>query len=95
VLFLAHGNGLDDNADGEPAGEQGPRRFDAYCDPLGTAADGVPVEDHQAPRATGCESSSLMATTAGCSNLTELQAEQALAVARLLPGCNGTPCAKP
>ena len=32
-LFLGHGNGLDDNRDGRPAGIPGPKRYDEYCDP--------------------------------------------------------------
>ena len=83
VLFLGHGNGIDDNSDGAVTGF-GPRRFDAYCDPLGVAANGKPLEDEQA-----C---SLMGRFASCTTITSLQIEMARAVAKLLPGCSGSSC---
>lgn len=92
VLFLGHGNGLDDNGDGEEAGTAGPRRFDEYCDPLGPTTTGgaeMPKEDLQTP---GLECKSLMHTTANCAELTPLQVEQARAVASVMPGCHGGPC---
>ena len=86
MLFLGHGNGLDDNADGNLTG-LGPRRFDHYCDPLGVTSSGKPSED-----ISGC---SLMGQSASCTTITPLQVEMARAVARLMPGCSGTPCAVP
>jgi hypothetical protein len=92
VLFLGHGNGADDNEDGEEAGVTGRRRFDEYCDSLGTTlSDGAsfPKED-LASTGTGCKS--LMHPHASCTGLTELQVEQARAAAAVMPGCSGTPC---
>lgn len=85
VLFLGHGNGLDDNLDGLLTGP-GSRRFDHYCDPLGLASNGKPNED-----TNGC---SLMGQSAACTTITPLQVEMARSVAQLLPGCSGA-CAAP
>jgi hypothetical protein len=92
VLFLGHGNGIDDNGDGEEGGAPGPRRFDQYCDPLGsTTLSGVsvPKEDLESP---GLECKSLMDPKADCPRLTALQVEQARAAASVMPGCNGSSC---
>jgi hypothetical protein len=92
LLFLGHGNGADDNGDGEEAGVTGPRRFDEYCDPLGTMqSEGAffPKEDLAA---TGTACKSLMHPKASCAGLTALQVEQARAAAAVMPGCSGTPC---
>jgi hypothetical protein len=88
VLFLGHGNGIDDNGDGEEAGASGPRRFDQYCDPLGSTSD-VPEEDLGSPE---LECKSLMETAARCPELKALQVEQARAVASVMPGCRGSAC---
>ena len=91
VLFLGHGNGLDDNRDGEEAGVPGPRRYDQYCDPLGSTVvdeQEIPREDLDSTPNCG----SLMGPTAGCSLITELQVEQARATASVMPGCSGSPC---
>lgn len=95
-LFLGHGNGLDDNNDGKPAGTRGPspRRYDEYCDPGYL----VPPKDEDVAEDVGtkfqdCErSSSLMGRGAPCENLQPLQVETARGVARLMPGfVDGTP----
>jgi hypothetical protein len=86
ALTLGHGNGIDDNGDGAPAGTEGSRRYDEYCDPLGLAADGLPAEDHQTTHATCGVSQSLMEPySTSCTKLTKLQVEQASEVAQLLP----------
>jgi hypothetical protein len=85
ALTLGHGNGIDDNGDGKAAGIPGPRRFDQYCDPLGTAPDNLPVEDHQTQGFTCGVSESLMdPEDTPCYKLTALQIEQARAVATIL-----------
>jgi hypothetical protein len=85
ALTLSHGNGIDDNGDGRAAGIPGPRRFDQYCDPLGTAPDGLPVEDHQTQGFTCGVSESLMEPgDSPCYKLTALQIEQARAAAAVL-----------
>jgi hypothetical protein len=94
VLFLGHGNGADDNSDGSPAGPPGSRRFDEYCDPLGsTTINGAsfPRED---VASTDTECRSIMHPRASCNGLTELQIEQARAAAALMPGCSGIACKK-
>jgi hypothetical protein len=85
MLMLDHGNGLDDNHDGLEPPDEGPRRFDGYCDPLGYAGGDNPAED---PPFTGCEDSSLMyrVSSSKCTELRPLQVEQAKEVARLIPG---------
>jgi hypothetical protein len=90
ALTLGHGNGIDDNGDGKPAGTPGPRRFDQYCDPLGTAPDGLPVEDHETSGSTCGVSESLMEPeTTSCYKLSALQIEQARAVATILASATG------
>jgi len=84
LLFLGHGNGYDDNGDGLVIGN-GARRFDAYCDPMGTS-NGKPVEDNNS---NGC---SIMDLSAGCNTITPLQIEMARAVAIRMPGCSGSAC---
>ena len=94
VLSLGHGNGIDDNSDGEQVGVPGPRRFDQYCDALGSTTENginVPKEDLGSP---GLECKSLMHGNASCPELTALQVEQARAAASVMPGCNGRPCKK-
>jgi hypothetical protein len=81
ALFLGHGNGIDDNHDGKKVGLRGIRRYDEYCDPLGTSED---------PPSPQCPS--VMIGDACGKLLTELQIEQARAVASVMPGCNGVPC---
>jgi hypothetical protein len=78
VLALGHGNGLDDNHDGIEPGQPGARRFDEYCDPLGTDED---------PADQPC--TSLMEDGAPCEPLTALQVEMATAAAAVMPGCSG------
>jgi hypothetical protein len=93
ALGLSHGNGLDDDGDGVPAGDDGPKRFDEYCDPEGTnGSTSLPNED--AP-STGesCYLTMMHKALTGCRNLTDLQAEMARGVAAGLPGCGGAPCA--
>ena len=91
-LFLGHGNGLDDNHDGQPAGRRGPRRHDEYCDPawLLPPENTVLAEDADV-EFVDCETTgSLMQSSAGCSNLQPLQVESARSVARLMPGFRDT-----
>lgn len=87
-LFLGHGNGLDDNRDGTPAGRPGPRRYDEYCDPGWLLApDNTVLAEDDSVQFINCEqSSSLMNESASCSNLQPLQVETARDVARLMPG---------
>lgn len=92
VLLLGHGNGIDDNGDGDEAGVEGIRRFDQYCDPLGSTSVNdaeLPVEDVQAAEP---DCISIMQAHAACSALTALQIEQARAAAALMGGCQGVPC---
>ena len=89
VLFLGHGNGVDDNGDGELALFPHRRRFDQYCDPLGSGPNGSPLEDQAGNGA------SLMGTSAPNVILTELQIEMARATAAMMPGCLGSPCGGP
>jgi hypothetical protein len=87
-FYLGHGNGLDDNRDGLPAGRPGPRRYDEICDPgwLVPPQNTVLAEDRSAVF-TDCENTgSLMQQSALCSNLQPLQVETARSVARLMPG---------
>lgn len=96
TLMLGHGNGLDDNHDGQEPPQDGRRRFDEYCDPDGLSdpVEQIPVEDLRTP-ATTCETHSLMYYTASafCGHLSELQIEQAREVALLIPGaCKGAVC---
>ena len=92
ILFLGHGNGADDNGDGEGAGVTGPRRFDEYCDPLGTMGSGGAFYPREDLASTGTSCESLMHPRASCTGLTALQVEQARAAAVEMPGCSGTPC---
>ena len=88
-LFLGHGNGLDDNHDGRPAGIAGPRRYDEYCDRawLKPPANTVLVEDI-GTATTG----SLMQHTSCSADLRRLQVQTARGVVRLRPGfVDGTP----
>jgi hypothetical protein len=87
-LMLPHGNGLDDNHDGFLPPQQGPRRFDEYCDPDGMMApDYTRVTEDLLTPAQGCATtSSLMGRNAACSALQPLQVELARDVARLVPG---------
>ena len=87
-LFLGHGNGLDDNRDGMPAGRRGPKRYDEYCDPgwLIPPENTELAEDKNVPFDSCEQSGSLMQASAGCSNLQPLQVETARGVARLMPG---------
>jgi hypothetical protein len=95
MLMLGHGNGLDDNGDGAPAGTEylppfddllGPsvRHFDENCDALGTEEDALtPFVD--------CEQSASLMRETGCysiSTLQPLQVEMARAVAELVPGAS-------
>ena len=92
ILFLGHGNGLDDNGDGRPAGFPGSRRYDEYCDPawLEPPANAVLVEDKATPF-TDCKTNgSLMLTRAQCQNLQKLQIETARGVSLFLPGARDT-----
>ena len=90
ALTLGHGNGIDDNGDGKPISALGPRRFDEYCDPLGTSPDGLPVEDHQTAGFTCGVSESLMEPEdTPCYKLSTLQIEQARAVAAILASAGG------
>ncbi len=87
ALMLGHGNGFDDNHDGLEPPEQGPRRYDKYCDPLGTKND-RPLEDALTPFVSCEESNSLMMQVPDCQPpvLRPLQVETARAVAKLVPG---------
>lgn len=88
ILFLGHGNGLDDNGDGRPVGITGPRRYDEYCDPawLEPPLNEVLVED-KGVQFQDCETNgSLMLERAQCPNLQKYQIETARGVSRFLPG---------
>lgn len=89
-LFLGHGNGLDDNKDGRPAGTRGPspRRYDHYCDPGWLLPpDNVVLAEDANVRFVDCErAGSLMQESGTCPNLQPLQVETARGVARLMPG---------
>ena len=88
-LFLGHGNGLDDDADGRPAGIAGPRRYDQHCDADWLLAPNNIEVAEDANSTTPC---SLMARAICSSVLRPLQIETARGVARFLPGfVNGTP----
>jgi hypothetical protein len=88
-LFLSHGNGLDDNGDGRPAGMTGSRRYDQYCEPGWLLAPGNSVLAEDVGSATTC---SLMQTSSCSANIRPLQRETARGVARHLPGfVDGTP----
>jgi len=93
-LFLGHGNGLDDNQDGRPAGRPGPRRYDEYCDPAWLLPPGNQlVAEDLATDFVDCDrTGSVMVRYATCPNLQPLQVETARRVARLMPGfVDGTP----
>ena len=94
-LFLSHGNGLDDDGNGRPAGTTGTKRYDQYCDPawLQAPANVELVEDRLTPYVNCVKSSSLMtrSVNSGCSQLQPLQVETARGVALVHPGAvNGT-----
>jgi hypothetical protein len=88
TLFLGHGNGLDDDADGRSVGRHGPRRYDEYCDPdwLLPPQNTLVAEDVGTPVTDCATSSSLMNLSASCTNLQPLQIETARGVALLAPG---------
>jgi hypothetical protein len=89
TLFLGHGNGLDDDADGRPAGVTGPRRYDEYCDPDWLAPPSNTDVAEDIGRTPSC---SLMHVWACSSDLRPLQVETARGVARFAPGAvDGTP----
>lgn len=85
VLYVGHGDGVDNDDDGTATPGDGVRRYDEYCDPLGSG------EDEQASPPPAC-SASLMMPSPCTTNLTDLQAEQARAAAAVMPGCKGSPC---
>lgn len=85
VLLLGHGNGLDDDGDGQVAGTDGPRRYDQYCDNLRLG------EDDLADPPSTCAASLMMPSPCG-DGLTPLQVEQARAAAAVLSGCTGSGC---
>ena len=80
-LALGHGDGLDNNGDGAPAGTPGRRLYDTYCDPRGVvSADyDFPVEDQ------GAAGRSLMNYT-NSTTITPLQKETLRSLAKLVPG---------
>lgn len=87
ILLLSHGNGLDDDGNGNEVGTIGPRRFDDYCDPVGSSNEDLPSPEED------CKS--LMDGRVGCGRtLKPLQIEQARAAAALMPGCMGVDCRK-
>ncbi len=79
TLMLGHGNGLDDDADGLMPPDPGPRRYDDYCDFVGT------TEDAATPF-VNCEESSSIMRANSCRNIRPLQAEMMRAAAKLVPG---------
>jgi hypothetical protein len=87
ALTLGHGNGIDDDHNGQPPGVPGPRRYDQYCDPRGAVND-IPVEDLQTTKNSGyvCGvTESLMEPfDSSCYKLFPLQIEQARDVATIL-----------
>ncbi len=80
-LGLGHGNGVDDNGDGSPAGTAGKRLYDGYCDPKGTDPrnSDFPYED------LGGTATSLMDYT-GDTKISPLQRETLRHVGKLVPG---------
>ena len=97
-LLLGHGNGLDDNGDGLiPSNDgltlsnPGDRRYDHYCDSLGTNED-PPTGQCEGLDADEDDPASVMnAATTPCMKLWPLQIEQARAAARLKPGAVTVP----
>lgn len=87
VLMLGHGNGLDDNHDGLEPPQDGPRRFDDYCDPLwllhDDPSDGYYFAEDELATAPA---PNLMGRTASSTTLQPLQVEMARAVAYHIPG---------
>ena len=93
-LFLGHGNGLDDNHDGKPAGMRGPLRYDEYCDPGWMLPPNFEelAEDKNTVFVSCAQNGSLMFPSASCPNLQPLQVETARGMALLMPGAkDGTP----
>lgn len=89
VLFLGHGNGLDDDRDGGRAGFPGPRRYDEICDPdwLVPPQNVDVAEDVDSP--LPC---SLMQKWVCSAELRPLQVETARGAAVFLPGAvDGSP----
>jgi hypothetical protein len=80
-LALGHGDGLDNNMDGSPAGTPPPskRLYDALCDPLGVDANDFPIEDK------GTTAHSLMDYSDSLF-LSPLQRETLRYIAKLVPG---------
>jgi hypothetical protein len=88
ALLLGHGNGLDDDGNGTPPPQPGPRRFDEYCDTMGIGPpNGTPLEDARTPFVS-CEAteSVMHVSNPNCFLLQPLQVEQARAAAKLVPG---------
>jgi hypothetical protein len=81
-LFLGHGNGLDDDGDGRPAGFAGPRRYDEICDPDWL----VPGTTQVAEDVDSSMPCSLMQVWACSTTLRPLQTETARGVALFIPG---------
>jgi hypothetical protein len=87
TLLLGHGNGLDDDGNGTPPPQSGPRRFDDYCDTMGLDPEGKPLEDRLTPFVSCEQTESLMhVSRSDCFNLRPLQVEQARAAAKKVPG---------
>jgi hypothetical protein len=82
-LALGHGDGLDNNRDGEPAGIRGRRLYDRHCDPLGVNEHDFPLED------VGTTAGSLMDYSAG-TTISPLQRETLRAMAKLVPAARFT-----
>jgi hypothetical protein len=80
VLTLAHGDGLDNDGNGDVPPNSGPRLYDFYCDEIEFA-------DFDKKASTR----SLMSEGSSSKLITSLQKEQARSMAMLMPGAFGGP----
>lgn len=81
VLMLGHGDGLDNDNNGQQPPNNGPRLFDEYCD----------LPEYKKYDLTG-DLRSLMSPVVGYKkNITPLQKELARSAAGLMPGVTGKP----
>jgi hypothetical protein len=90
-LALGHGDGLDNDGNGNPAGTPAPstRLYDAFCDPRGVNTNDFPEED------AGTTARSLMDYNAGALGIAPLQKETLRSIAKLVPGAAFSGAADP